>query len=146
MSVLPNYVPRAYNTITINLIVPDADRAIKFYNSAFDAELLLKLEDPDGRVLHAEIKIDGTILMLSEGEVTGGENPVILLLYTGDVEGLWEQAISAGAQEVSPITVEFYGDRAGKLKDPFGFYWRLATHMEDVPPRELQNRFHELFP
>ncbi len=146
MSVLPNYVPRAYNTITINLIVPDADKAIKFYNSAFDAELLLKLEDPNGRVLHAELKIDGTIIMLSEGEVTGGENPVILLLYTGDVEGLWEQAISAGAQEVSPITVEFYGDRAGKLKDPFGFYWRLATHMEDVPPRELQNRFHELFP
>jgi len=145
MSVLPNYVPRAYNTITINLIVPDADRAIKFYNSAFDAELLMKLEDPVGRVLHAEIKIDGTILMLSEGEVTGGENPVILQLYTGDVEGLWEQAISAGAQEVSPIKVEFYGDRAGKLKDPFGFYWRLATHMEDVPPRELQKRFHEIF-
>lgn len=146
MSVLPNYVPRAYNTISVNLIVPDADKAIKFYNSAFDAELLMKLEDPSGRVVHAEINIDGTILMLSEGATFSGESPVILQLYSGDVEGLWEQAMNAGAEEVSPIKVEFYGDRAGKIKDPFGFYWRLATHVEDVTARELQKRFHEIYP
>lgn len=145
MSVTPNYVPREYKTITVNLVVPDAERAIKFYNSAFGAELTMKLVDPDGLVVHAEMKIEDTIIMLSEDKDVVPGNHVVIQIYTGDVEGLFEAAIMSGAREIFPVKEQFYGDRAGRVMDPFGFQWIIATHVEDVPPRELYKRFNELY-
>lgn len=152
MSVVPNYVPREYKTINIQLVVKDAHKALKFYNNAFGAEITMKLEDPNGIVIHAEMKIDDTIIMLSEenpefnlGPMSLGGSAVILQIYTGDAEGLFESAIMAGAEEVFPIRPQFYGDRAGRVKDPFGHQWIIATHMEDVPAREIQKRFNELY-
>lgn len=145
MSVTPNYVPREYKTVTVHLHVKDVHKALKFYNDAFGAEIIMKLEDPNGVVIHAEIKIEDTVIMLSEGPIPSGTPSVVLQLYTGDVEALYESAIRAGAEEISPIEKQFYGDRTGRVKDPFGHHWILATHMEDVPPRELQKRFHELY-
>jgi PhnB protein len=144
MSVTPNYVPREYKTINVMLVVKDAHKALKFYNNAFGAEVTMKLESPEGRVIHAEMKIDDTIIMLAEGE-SSGDSGIILQVYTGDAEALFESAILAGASEVYPIEQQFYGDRAGRVKDPFGFQWIIATHIEDVTSKELQKRFNELY-
>lgn len=152
MSVTPNYVPREYKTINVFLIVKDAEKALRFYNSAFRAEVVMKLVDPNGKVVHAEMRIDDTIIMLGEEDQsltlspeTTGSAGVVLQIYTGDAEGMFETAISAGATEVYPIKEQFYGDRAGRVKDPFGHQWIIATHMEDVPPKEMHRRFNELY-
>lgn len=144
MSVTPNYVPREYKTINVMLVVKDAHKALKFYNNAFAAEITMQLEDPSGKVIHAEMKIDDTIIMLTEGEESV-DSGIILQIYTGDAEALFESAIKAGANEVFPIKEQFYGDRAGRVKDPFGHQWIIATHIEDVTSRELQKRFNELY-
>ncbi len=140
MSVTPNYVPHEYKTINVILVVKDAHKALKFYNNAFGAEITMQLEDPSGKIIHAEMKIDDTIIMLAEGEASG-DSGIILQIYTGDAEGLFESAVMAGATEVSAIEEQFYGDRAGRVKDPFGHQWIIATHMEDVTSREVQKRF-----
>ena len=145
MSVTPNYVPREYKTINVMLVVKDAHKALKFYNNAFGAEITMQLEDPSGKIIHAEMKIDDTVIMLTEGEASG-DSGIILQIQTGDAEALFESAVMAGATEVFPIEEQFYGDRAGRVKDPFGHQWIIATHIEDVSSRELQKRFNELYP
>lgn len=152
MSVMPNYVPREYKTVNVMLIVKDADKALRFYNSAFEAEVVMELKDANGFVVHAEIRIDDTIIMLAQenpeynlSPESAGSTGVVIQLYTGDVEYLFNAAIRAGAEEIFPIKEQFYGDRAGRVKDPFGHHWIIATHVEDVTPKELQRRFHELY-
>jgi PhnB protein len=152
MSITPNYVPRQYKTISIQLVVKDAHKALAFYNSAFGAETIMLLEDPHGKVVHAEMQIEDIVLMLSEEDpyinqspATLGGTGVVIQLYTGSAEGVFEAAIRAGAEEIFPIKEQFYGDRAGRVKDPFGHHWIIATHIEDVPPKELQKRFNELY-
>ena len=147
LSITPNYVPREYKTLNVMLVVHDAHRALKFYNNAFGAEITMKLEDPSGVIVHAEMRIEDTIFMIvQDTQIPKRDNGIILQLYTGDVEGMFESAIEAGAEEVYPIKEQFYGDRAGRIKDPFGHQWIIATHMEDVSSRELQKRFNELYP
>lgn len=152
MSITPNYVPRHYKTVNVMLTVKDAEKALDFYNRAFGAEVTMELKSPDGIVGHAEFRIDDTVIMLTE---EGPQNPaptsihgtpVTLQIYTGDCEGLFEDAVSAGAKILLPISKQFYGDRSGMVEDPFGHRWIIATHMEDVSPKELQKRFYELFP
>lgn len=152
MSIMPNFVPRDYKTVNVQLVVKDAERALKFYNNAFAAEITMKLVSPEGKVIHAEMKIEDTIIMLSEEDSrynlspeTTGSTGVVIQLYTGDAEGLFEAAIMAGAKEIFPVKEQFYGDRAGRVQDPFGHQWIIATHMEDVPPKELHKRFNELY-
>lgn len=153
MSITPNYVPREYQTISISLIVKDAEKAIRFYNSAFRAEVMMKLVDPTGKFIHGEMKIDDITLFISEenpevgnlSPESTGSTGAVFQIYTGDAEGMFEAAISAGATEVYPIKEQFYGDRAGRVKDPFGHHWIIATHIEDVPPKELYRRFNELY-
>lgn len=152
MSVTPNYVPREYKTVNLQLVVKNAHEALKFYNNAFAAEILLQLEDPTGKIVHAEIKIEDTIIMLSEEDPhlnlspnSLGGTSVVIQLYTGDAEGLFESAIMAGATEIFPIKEQFYGDRAGRVKDPFGHHWIIATHIEDVSYKEMQKKFHEIY-
>ncbi len=153
MSIIPNYVPSQYKTVNLHLIVKDADHALDFYNRAFGAEVVLRLQDPSGVVVHAEIKIADTIIMLAEEhpgynrspETLGGTSAVIQI-YTGDVEGFFEEAVKAGATVLAPIKEEFYGDRVGKLQDPFGHVWVVATHVEDLTASEIQKRFNELYP
>lgn len=153
MSVTPNYVPREYKTINMSLIVKDAEKAFRFYNSAFRAELTMKLVDPSGKLVHAEMRIDDVIIFISEempeignlSPATTGSTGAVFQIYTGDAEGMFEAAILAGAEEVYPIKEQFYGDRTGRVKDPFGHHWIIATHVEDVPPKELYRRFNELY-
>lgn len=148
MTIMPNYVPRGYKTLNVILSVRNAQKALEFYNSAFGAETVMQLQDASGRIVHAEMKMDDTVIMLTENADLPDEvqlSPITLQLYVGDVEGTFEDAIRAGAEIISPIKKEFYGDRAGKIKDPFGLSWVLSTHMEDLTPVELEKRFHNTY-
>jgi PhnB protein len=106
------------------------------------------MADPHGRVGHAEIKIGDSVIMLADehpamgyrGPRSLGGSSVSILLYLEDVDGVFERAVKAGAKAQRPVADQFYGDRSGTLEDPFGHVWTVATHVEDVPPEEMQRR------
>jgi PhnB protein len=131
------------------LIVHDAAAAIEFYQKAFGAIEFVRLADPSGKVMHAEIRLGDTKIMLADefpemnyrSPKTLGGSPASILLYIDDVDKLFAMAISAGATETQPVQDQFDGDRRGTLTDPFGHVWLLATSKEDVSPAELQRRF-----
>ena len=130
------------------LHVRDAARAIEFYKRAFGAVELERYVDGSGKVGHAELKIGEALFMLSDEfpsrgvhspQALGG-SPVTIHLYVEDVDRLAEQALAAGAKVLRPVADQFYGDRGGKLEDPFGHCWWLATHKEDLTVAELERR------
>jgi PhnB protein len=131
------------------LIVHDAPAAIEFYQKAFGASEFLRLADPAGKVVHAEIRIGDIKIMLADefpemnyrSPKTIGDSPVSILLYVQDVDKIFTTAIKAGAKETWPIQDQFDGDRRGTITDPFGHIWLLATSKENVSPAELQKRF-----
>jgi PhnB protein len=131
------------------LIVHNAVAAIEFYKKAFGATEFVRLADPSGKVMHAEIRLGDTQIMLADefpemnyrSPKTLGGSPASILLYIDDVDKLFTAAISAGATEIQPVQDQFDGDRRGTLTDPFGHVWLLATSKEDVSPEELQKRF-----
>ena len=145
--------PQGYHTLTPYMTVRDARAAIDFYEKAFGAETVLKLDMPDGSIAHAEIRIGDSIVMLSEeneawgtkSPVTLGGSPMFLMAYVADVDAAFRRAIAAGATEVRPVADQFYGDRSGTLKDPFGHQWTLSTHIEDVSQGEAQRRMEAEF-
>lgn len=141
-------VPTGYHTVTPYLIVKDAAPAIEFYKQAFGAKELMRMPGPDGRISHAELQIGDSRLMLASefpqmgarsAESIGG-TPVTLFLYVEDVDALAAQATAAGATVLMPVQDMFWGDRYGKLADPFGHRWDIATHKENVAPEELPKR------
>ena len=140
-------IPKGFHTVTPYLIVTDGARAIDFYKRAFGAQELLRLDGPDGKVAHAELKIGDSIIMLSE-EMPGrtrspqslGGTAVDIMLYVKDVDQAFNQAVAAGAKIAMPLSDMFWGDRYGQVTDPFGHSWSLASHKEDVLPEELRKR------
>jgi len=145
-------IPDGYHTTTPYLIVDGASRAIDFYRRAFGAREIMRIPGPGDRVGHAEIKVGDSVIMLADehpemnarGPRHYGGSPVSLLLYVVDVDKQFKQALAAGGTEVRPVADQFYGDRAGTLKDPFGHSWHLHTHKEDVSPAELKRRMAAL--
>lgn len=146
-------VPDGYPTATPYLTIKNAARAIDFYKQAFGATETMRMSDPSGKVGHAEIRIGNSPIMLSDEypdmgalspESIGG-SPVMIHLYVEDVDALANQAVAAGATLLTPVADQFYGDRGGKLADPFGHVWWIATHKEDVAPDELRKRAAALF-
>ncbi|HZE36038.1 MAG TPA: VOC family protein [Candidatus Eisenbacteria bacterium] len=145
-------IPDGYHSATAYLVVDGATRAIDFYKRAFGAQELLRIPAPGNRVGHAEIKIGDSVIMLADehpeiharGPQHYGGSPVSILLYVDDVDVLFKQAIVAGGTETRPVADQFYGDRSGSLKDPFGHSWHLSTHKEDVSPEELNRRLAAL--
>jgi PhnB protein len=141
-------VPEGYHAATPYLIVKGAAEAIEFYKRAFGATELLRMADPQGRVGHAEIKIGDSVIMLADehpamgyrGPRSLGGSSVSILLYLEDVDTVFERAVKTGARALRPVANQFYGDRSGTLEDPFGHVWTVATHVEDVPPEEMQRR------
>ena len=139
-------VPEGYHTITPNLVVQDASKAIDFYKKAFGAEELVRMPGPDGKVMHAEIKIGDSIVMLGEempemgtrNPKAYGGSPVGFYLYVEDVDALWKRAVQAGAKPIMPLTDMFWGDRTGRLEDPFGHRWSPAQHTRDLTPEEIK--------
>lgn len=141
-------IPTGYHAITPYLIIDGAARAIEFYRRAFDAKELIRIPAPNDRIGHAEIKVGDSVIMLADehpemdARSPGhyGGSPVTLLLYVTDVDKQFKQAVDAGATEVRPVADQFYGDRSGTLKDPFGHSWHLSTHKEDVSMEEMARR------
>jgi PhnB protein len=141
-------IPDGYHTVTPYLIIKDAANAIEFYKKAFSAKELMRMPGPDGKVMHAEIKIGDSPIMISDecpemnarGPQALGGSPISILLYVEDVDALTKQAAAAGAKIVRPVLDQFYGDRCGTVSDPFGHVWHIATHKEDVSPEEMQKR------
>ncbi|MFQ5680106.1 MAG: VOC family protein [Gemmatimonadota bacterium] len=145
-------IPAGYHTVTPQLIVRDTDRAIAFYREAFGAEVLGRLAAADGRVVHAEIKVGDSPIMLADEypewdnhspERLGG-SAGRLHLYVEDVDAFASRVVAAGAEVRIPVADQFYGDRSGRLADPFGHTWVVASRREDVPFEEIQRRFEEL--
>jgi PhnB protein len=146
MAVKP--IPDGYHTATPYLIVDGAARAIDFYKRAFGATELLRLEMPEGRVGHAEIRIgDSPIMLADEFPEMGIKSPKSLggsatsiLLYVDDVDARFNSAVAEGAKVLRPVADQCYGDRSGTLEDPFGHKWSIATHVEEVSLEEVQRR------
>jgi PhnB protein len=142
------YKPEGYHTATAYLIVNGGAKAIEFYKAAFGPTELFRMPGPGGKVLHAEIKIGDSPIMLADevperdarSPQSYGGTPVGMMLYVSDVDALFAQAIKAGANVVMPVQDQFYGDRSGTLVDPFGHKWTLATHKEDVSMEEMNRR------
>ena len=145
---MPDYRPEHFNTVSVYLIVRDPKAAIEFYEKAFGGEGGSCLSAPDGSVLHAEVRIgDSTIMLSGENDQWGmkspdgfGGSPASMMLYVEDCDAAFAKATDAGATEVSPPGDQFWGDRHAKVRDPFGFEWGLATKIEDLTLEEVQQR------
>lgn len=141
-------VPDGYHTATPYLTVRGAAEAIDFYQRAFDAQELFRMPGPNGKIMHAEITVgDSHIMLADESAASGsqappalGGTPCSIFLYVEDVDKTFKQAVKAGAKETLPVQDMFWGDRFGRLTDPFGHKWMLATHIEDVSPAEIEER------
>ncbi len=147
-------VPEGFHTLTPHLVVRDAAKAIEFYKRAFGAEVKGVHYTPDGKVMHASLKVGDSHLMMADefpgmgscaSPETLGGSCVTINIYTDDVDRMFNQAVSAGAKVTMPLADQFWGDRYGQLADPFGHSWSLATHKEDVAPEEMERRGKAIF-
>ncbi len=144
-------IPEGYEGLTPYLTVRDAAAALEFYGEAFGAEELFRMEGPPGKIGHAEMRIgEGRFMLADEMEAWGNRSPeslggtgTSLMMYVEDADAVFQRAIEAGATEVTPVQDHFYGDRSGMVEDPFGHRWTISTHVEDVPPDELDRRAKE---
>ena len=144
-------IPQGFHSAIPYLTLNDAARAIDFYKRAFGAQEVMRMDGPDGKIGHAEIKIGDSIIMLAdEMPGSGNRSPQSLsgttggiFLYVENADKVFNQAVSAGAQVETPLADMFWGDRYGRLKDPFGHSWSVATHKEDVAPAEMSKRMQE---
>jgi PhnB protein len=149
VSPIPNDRPQ----LSTYLTVKDGAKAIEFYKQAFGAEELTRLADAEGKIGHAELKIGSAHIMLSDefpefgnkSPQTLGGSPVMVHLYVEDADAVAQRAVDAGAQLIQAVEDQFYGDRGGRLADPFGHTWWVATHIEDVPDDEMRKRAQELY-
>jgi PhnB protein len=149
-----SYIPEGYNSITPYLIIKGAAQAIEYYKKVFGATEVVRMDGPDGKVGHAELKIGGSMIMVADenpnmgqGHVSAasiGASPVSLYLYLPDVDRVIERAAAAGAKVLKPAQDQFYGDRSGFIQDPFGHLWGVATHIEDVSPKDMKERMKKV--
>ncbi len=146
-------IPDGFHTLTPYLVVRDAPKAIEFYKKAFGAEAQGIHHAPDGKIMNADLKIGDSILMLNEefpgmgspSPQTLGGSCVTIHIYVDDVDKLFNKAVSAGATVTMPVMDQFWGDRYGLLKDPFGHSWSVATHKEDLSSAEIAKRAQAVF-
>ena len=148
-----HWQPTGFHTVTAYITVRDAVKAVEFYKKAFGAELVLKLTMPDGSYAHAEIRIGDTHIMMAEENPQWGNtspqklggSPVSFMIYVPDADAAFARALAAGCTQVRPVEDQFYGDRTGTLKDPYGFQWSIGTHIEEVSEAEGQKRMAAMF-
>ena len=141
-------IPEGYPQVTPYLHVDGAEKAIAFYTSVFEGRERARMDAPGGKIGHAEIEIGSSIIMLAdefpEMDIRGprsiGGTPVTISVYVEDVDAVHARALAQGATEIRPLENQFYGDRSGLFEDPFGHRWSVASHVEDVPPEEMQRR------
>ncbi len=148
-----NAIPDNCTSGHIYLVVKDARKAMEFCAEAFDGKMDLCMEAPAGSVMHGEVKIGNSTVMLSaENPQWGMKSPVLLggspasiQLYVQDADASFAKAVAAGCTKVAPVETELWGDRYGKVADPFGYQWGIATHVEDVSPEEMVKRSEAWF-
>jgi PhnB protein len=144
-------IPEGYHTISPSLTVDGAAEAIEFYKRAFGATERMRMAMPDGKIAHAELDIGDSVLMLNDAlpqasvqspKQLGGTTTSVFL-YVEDVDSVVQDAIDAGAKVTMPVADQFWGDRFGTVSDPFGHHWAIATHKEDLTPKEIAERGRE---
>jgi PhnB protein len=144
-------IPDGYPRVTPYLVVDGASAAIDFYREVLGATERMRMPAPDDKVGHAELEIGDSLLMLADeypdmgalAPKTVGGTPVTLHVYVEDADAVFDRAVEAGAKSLRPVEDKFYGDRSGEFEDPFGHRWSVATHVEDMPPAEMEKRMAE---
>jgi len=154
MTAIAKPVPEGFHTVTPSLVLRDAAKAIEFYKKALGAQEIIRMSGPDGKIMHAELRIGDSVVFLSD------ENPHVsnlkspqslggcssaLNVFVPNVDELFKQAIAAGGKESAAVAGQFWGDRYGSFIDPFGQSWGVATHKEDLSPQQLQERAQDFF-
>lgn len=147
-------IPEGLASVTPSMVVTPCAEAIEFYKTAFGAEEISpRMSGPDGLVAHAEMKIGNSVIMLGDEWPDGptnsptslGGSTMALFIYTDDVDSMWQRALDAGAEVVFPLELQFYGDKGGRIRDPFGHTWGLGQHVEDVSDEEMERRMAEFY-
>ncbi len=137
-------IPPGYTTVTPSITVKDAPKVIEFLKKAFGATEHMRMPGPDGKIMHAEIQIGNSIIMMndevmgSRSALTLGGSPISFYVYFEDADAAFKKAISAGAKQTYALTDMFWGDRMGTLEDPFGHKWTIAQHVKDVSPEDMK--------
>jgi PhnB protein len=145
-------IPDGYPQISPYLAVDGAADAIDFYTEVFGASERMRMPAPDDKIGHAELQLGDSLIMLADefpdmghrGPKSIGGTPVTINIYVDDVDDVFQRALKKGAKEIRPVENQFYGDRTGQLEDPFGHRWSIGTHVEDVPPDEMEKRAAEM--
>ena len=144
-------IPEGYHSISPSLTCKNAALAMDFYKSVFGATEVMRMPGPGGKIMHAEMRIGDSVIFLNdefpgvaEAPASGAMGPIQLFLYTEDVDAVYNRAVSMGSKVTMPLDNQFWGDRYGKVVDPFGHEWGLAQHVEDVAPEEMKRRQDEM--
>jgi PhnB protein len=144
-------VPEGFHTVTPQLTLDDAAQAIDWYKRALGAEELARSAGPDGKIMHAELRIGDSRIMLNDpfmgnkGPLALGGSPASLWIYVENCDELFTRAVGAGAEVRMPVADQFWGDRCGTVRDPHGYSWSIATHKEDLTRQEIEERQQEFF-
>jgi len=146
-------IPDGYQAVMPYLCVRGGPAAVEFYKKAFGATEVMRMSDPNGNIGHAEFRVGEGVIMLSDefpemgvlSPQSLGGTPVTLMFYCEDVDAVVNRALECGAKAITPVENMFYGDRAGKIEDPFGHYWWIATRVEDVSHEEMRKRSAALY-
>ncbi|RZA32156.1 MAG: VOC family protein [Lysobacteraceae bacterium] len=147
-------IPEGFHSITPHLVCEGAEKAIAFYQQAFDAVEVGRMPGPGGKIMHAMVRIGDSFVMLcddfpefgSPGPLALQGSPVVVHLYVPDADATWERALAAGAKPIMPLGDAFWGDRYGQVVDPFGHRWSIATHVRDMTPQEIQDEMTKEMP
>ena len=146
-----SYIPEGYNAVMPALAIRSAEKAIEWYKDVFQAEEKMALKDQSGTIVHAELVIGDTVVMLAEenpqynrSPLSLGGNTINLFLYAADVDDLVRRAVEKGAKIRMPIEDQFYGDRSGRIEDPFGYIWVVSTHIKDVSKEEMKKVMEDM--
>jgi PhnB protein len=134
------WLPKGFHTITPNIIVDDAEQAVAFLKAALGATESYRLTMSDGKIAHCELKIGNSILNLGASMEGWPAHGLVAQIYVEDSDALFQRAVQAGAKVIMPMTDMFFGSREGRVADPFGNVWIIATLKEEVPPEEMQRR------
>ncbi len=146
-------IPAGYAAVLPYLVIKNAAAALDFYQKAFAAETIMRMDMPSGAVMHAEMRLGAAVFMLSEQSDDWGskspdmlgDSPVTLMVYVADVDAFVERAVAAGATLTMPVADQFWGDRSGCLQDPFGHRWMFSSHIEDVSEEDMAQRATQMF-
>ena len=146
-----SYIPKGYNAVIPALAFHGADSAIKWYVNNFGAKEKMRFNNPDGTVAHAEITLDDNVIMVSEENLQYSRSPqtlkgnsVNLCIYVPDADAVIKKATHNGAKLLIEATDQFYGDRSGRIEDPFGYVWIISTHIKDVSEKEMKKAMDEM--